>query len=111
MGDELQIELNVRGKASSNLNEQEKVTRFLAIVDRAVHLYIEKNRRYGDSFTKQYKDFGNISACIRLNDKIERLKNLVKVPEDCGDEPIEDTLIDIVNYAIMTLMEIEKSKE
>ena len=92
-------------------SEAEKANNFIHIVEQCLNLYIEKNRRYGESFSKQYADFGNLSAALRLTDKVERLKSLVKNPDDYGDEPITDTLKDIANYAIMTLMEIEKNKK
>lgn len=79
-------------------------------MEKNLNLFVEKNRRYGDSFCKSYENFGNLCAAIRLTDKVERLKSLVLEPDDYGDEPIEDTLTDIANYAIMTLMEITNKK-
>lgn len=70
-------------------------------------IYNMKNSDYGDSFSKLYNEFGILSAVIRLSDKVERLKTLVK--EDnirkVDDESIDDTLKDLAGYAIMTLME------
>lgn len=83
---------------------------FTIITTELFELYQEKNRRYGNSFSKQYYEFGLICSAIRLTDKIERLKSLAKNPQDCGDEPVEDTLKDIANYAIMTLMELREAK-
>ena len=83
---------------------------FKDITKELCELYLEKNRRYGNSFSNQFKEFGVICATIRLNDKMERLKSLTRNPQDCGDEPIEDTLKDMANYAIMTLMELNKDK-
>lgn len=83
---------------------------FYTIYEQLEKLYEEKNRRYGNSFHKQFEEFGLICAVIRLNDKMERLKTLSKNPDDCGDEPIEDTLKDMANYAIMTLMELYNQK-
>ena len=86
----------------------ENIMDFSDIVEELVELYAEKNRRYGNSFSNQFKEFGIICSAIRLNDKMERLKSLVKNPQDCGDEPIEDTLKDMANYAIMTLIELKR---
>jgi hypothetical protein len=44
------------------------------------------------------------SVAIRLNDKVERLKNLVK-GEEPNFESIDDTLMDIAGYAILALAE------
>lgn len=44
--------------------------------------------------------------CIRLEDKLQRVKNLVRNGSAAvNDESIDDTLLDLANYAIMTLIE------
>ena len=44
--------------------------------------------------------------CIRLEDKLQRVKNLVRNGGAAvNDESIDDTLLDLANYAIMTLIE------
>lgn len=68
-------------------------------------LYERKNHDYGDSFARTYREFGLTMACIRLDDKLQRLKTLSKSTAQVGDETIDDTLIDLANYAIMTLIE------
>lgn len=69
-------------------------------------LYERKNHDYGDSFGKSYKEWGLPMVCIRLGDKFERLKAFAKSGElTVNDESIEDTLLDLANYAIMTLVE------
>lgn len=74
--------------------------------------YKQKNRAYGDSFTRTYKSLGIISAVTRISDKFNRLVNLaVNKQVDIGDEPIKDTLLDMANYCIMTYMEICREEE
>lgn len=85
-----------------------KIEKHKEICNRLNSLYEAKNEDYGDSFGKSYKEYGLTVSCIRLEDKLNRLKNLnlskyVKVQ----DESIEDTLMDLANYAIMTLIELE----
>ncbi|HSQ90182.1 nucleotide modification associated domain-containing protein [Romboutsia sp.] len=73
--------------------------------------FIEKNRRYGNSFSEQFSEFGLLSLLIRLTDKYKRFKMLSENPEiDVLDEGIEDTLRDLANYTIMGLVELEKMK-
>ena len=44
--------------------------------------------------------------CIRLEDKLNRLKALTRAGnQQVNDESIDDTLMDLANYAIMTLVE------
>lgn len=73
-------------------------------------LYKKKNADYGSSFAYQYKEYGMTSAVIRLDDKIRRLKQLLK-SEAQVDESKEDTLMDIIGYAALTLMEMRKEKD
>lgn len=74
--------------------------------------YLQKNTAYGSSFSDTYKDLGIMSAMTRISDKFSRAKTLAKdrvTKEVCiGDEPITDTLLDLANYCLMTVMEIEK---
>lgn len=69
-------------------------------------IYEAKNRDYGNSFSKQYREYGITSSAIRLEDKFLRFKNLVKNEALVKDESIEDTLIDLANYAVMTVLEL-----
>lgn len=68
-------------------------------------IYQAKNADYGNSFSEQYKEHGMVSSVIRLDDKMRRLKQLTK-NDALVNESIEDTLLDLANYAIMTVMEL-----
>lgn len=68
-------------------------------------MYEEKNKRYGDSFSKVRKELGDRVILVRLMDKLERLKTLLGKPELENEESVEDTLKDLANYAIMELVE------
>ena len=48
------------------------------ICDSLNDLYKKKNQDYGDSFSKSYKEYGLTMSCIRLEDKLNRLKSLNK---------------------------------
>ena len=45
-----------------------------------------------------------IGLSVRMNDKIQRLLNLVLDRRDPQNESIDDNLIDIANYAVMALL-------
>lgn len=87
------------------------VVHFGAVTSEMQRLYAEKNRRYGNTFSRRFKEYGMLSAVIRLDDKMERLKYLCQVPVDYGDESMRDTLVDLANYAIMTIMELDSLEE
>ena len=56
-------------------------------------IYAQKNHDYGDSFGKGYAEYGMVMAVIRLEDKLNRLKSLIKAEALVKDESINDTLM------------------
>ena len=91
--------------------------------DRAYDLWTRKQNDYGDSNIRLGLDLNSSSSersqnnrlaqlgvVIRMNDKISRLINLYKKDlESAVDESIEDTALDIMNYANM-FMVLKKGK-
>lgn len=78
-------------------------------------LYIDKNTDYGDSFAQVRDEIPN-AILVRLSDKLNRLKSLMNKSEDerkVKDESVNDTLMDIANYALLELVErrYEEDKE
>lgn len=83
-----------------------------AICNELKDLYCRKNADYGDSFHKTFIEEGMAMSRIRLTDKLERFKRLTKSGEqNVKDESIRDTLIDLANYAIMTIVEMERETD
>lgn len=90
------------------MTQQEKYNRHMEICEKLNQIYIDKNTAYGDSFGKTFADLGIMSAITRIYDKFNRIVALAKGAENnVRDEAIEDTLTDLANYAIMTLIELE----
>ena len=85
-----------------------KVAHHRMICDEINELYAKKNHDYGDSFAQSFREEGMAMVRIRLGDKFNRLKALTRGGEQkVADESIRDTLIDLANYAIMTVLEME----
>lgn len=77
------------------------------------NMYKSKNHDYGNSFSETFQKLGMISAVTRISDKCNRLISLCKLPQDeqkVKDESIQDTLLDMANYCILTAMEIRGNK-
>ena len=70
-------------------------------------LYVKKNHDYGDSCHTTFQKYGLTMSAIRLGDKFQRFESLIKQDQQVKDESIRDTLIDMANYAIMTVMELD----
>jgi hypothetical protein len=81
-----------------------------AICDKLNQIYVNKNHDYGDSFGETYRKLGIISAVTRISDKTNRLQTLCLNGRLVEDESIEDTLMDLANYAIMTLIEMKEGR-
>lgn len=89
-----------------------KVAHHRMICDEINELYAKKNHDYGDSFAQSFREEGMAMVRIRLGDKFNRLKALTRGGgQKVADESIRDTLIDLANYAIMTVLEMEGEKE
>ena len=90
--------------------------------DRAYNLWALKQHDYGDSNIRlglnlssssersQNNRLAQLGVVIRMNDKVSRLINLYKKDGVTAiDETIEDTALDIMNYANM-LMVLKSNK-
>lgn len=85
------------------------------VCDELALTLIQKNTDYGNSFQEQFKEYGLDSVCIRLDDKLRRLKTLRTLPPKVATESRKDTLFDgagynILGYLCLVLEEEEKRK-
>ena len=85
---------------------------FKELTEKAADTYRRKNADYGNSFVLVRNKFPN-SVLIRLNDKLNRLEMLMGNAKkaEVKDESIEDTLLDLANYALMELTERAYEKQ
>jgi hypothetical protein len=89
-----------------------KVDKFKKIVDEMLDLYQRKQSDYGDSAGKTFDEWGLVSFLVRMEDKLNRAATLTKKQGKAriADEKIEDTLLDLANYSIMALIELDRAK-
>ena len=89
----------------------DKVLRHEKICEELNALYAKKNHDYGDSFHLSFLEEGMAMPRIRLGDKFNRFKTLSRNnTQEVNDESLRDTLIDLANYAIMTILEMENEE-
>lgn len=86
--------------------EHDRLMLFGEITKQMAQIYEKKNHDYGNSFAKARHEIPNYTLG-KLYDKVSRLISLMGKGEKAkvSDESIEDTLLDLANYAVMELVE------
>ncbi|MDK6257045.1 nucleotide modification associated domain-containing protein, partial [Escherichia coli] len=65
----------------------------------------------GNSFDRSIDQFGLVASAVRLGDKYNRFSQLINANQQVKDESIRDTLIDLANYAVMTILWLDEKGE
>lgn len=87
--------------------------RFRDITEKMRETFLKKNHDYGNSFHETWDEFGDkgiITALMQISHKYHRLMNIGLGTKPLVDESIDDTLLDMANYCILTIMELEKAR-
>lgn len=73
------------------------------IIRRMDDTHARKNSDYGDAAYQGYKELGDAYYIVQLHNKLSRLKSLTiqNRKQQVRDESIDDTLMDMANYAVM----------
>lgn len=86
------------------------VQEFTALTQEMVQTYEAKNADYGNSFDKSLDEFGLVTSLVHMTEKLNRAKQLSR--QDARvDESMRDTLMDLANYAVMTVLWMEAESE
>lgn len=87
---------------------------FSEVAKRVTELHEKKNTDYGDAFGHSYALYETFGpgeglkyAVGRMGDKMTRLQNAAYSGRKLNFESIEDTLMDMASYSIMTLIELK----
>lgn len=94
--------------ALEELEPKDCTPSFTDILKEMQELYEKKNHDYGNSFSETIQEFGFTPAIARINDKLKRVKQMVKGEQMQVDESMRDNLIDMANYCILTIIELDK---
>lgn len=90
---------------------ENELNEYQQIINKLYKIYVDKNHDYGNSFDDTCDEFGLIAPVIRMNDKIKRCKSVLKNNDFKVNESLEDTISDLANYCIMTLMWMKKNSK
>lgn len=83
--------------------------KYRAYTDKLADTLAKKNAAYGDAFGKSIKKYGYVAALVRMSDKWNRLNNLMLDGEGVDNlgESVQDTLLDLAGYCILTIAELD----
>lgn len=85
-----------------------RAARLEEIMKNCLSLYKKKNTDYGNSFAEVYKELGFESGLVQILHKVNRIKGIYnKGKAEVENESIRDSLIDLANYALMTVVEMD----
>lgn len=87
------------------------IERHQDLIEYLHNLYIDKNHDYGNSVHDTYVKYGLTSFLVRIEDKLNRARTLSTKNQRVNDERIEDTLLDLANYAILAVIELRQEQE
>ena len=90
----------------AELNDDEKI--FTMILKNMFNTYVKKHHDYGPSTTETFNKFGPVSYIVRMHDKLSRIETLMNAAALVKDESLQDTLLDLANYCILFVMDLEK---
>ena len=108
--DAIRVNLEVLRENDKTLSNT-SAHQFKDIVKGMIETYVRKNHDYGNSFDKSLDKFGLVASVVRIGDKMNRIESLVQKKAMVQDESIRDTLLDMANYAIMTVMWVDNQKK
>lgn len=111
--DDTMIKPDTDGVVNKEIKPKENMDNLVdhaGICAELTNTYRKKNADYGNSFSRAVEKYGLISALTRISDKFNRLESLILHKEqEVKDESVQDTLLDLANYCIMTVIEIRKN--
>lgn len=80
--------------------------KFKSILKECERLRWKKLNDYGIT----YNAYGYVGLLVKLEDKYGRIKNLYNKQQKRSFESSRDSLVDLVNYAVMAIMELDKNE-
>ena len=93
--------------------------KYMDVINKLKETFLKKNHDYGSSVKKNYDKFeaygkneGLKYVFGRIAEKHDRLENLIygDHANQVTDESVEDTLLDMANYAILAAVSIQEHK-
>lgn len=97
-------------RISEDVTPSPPVSRLVdSFIEKLHHTYVLKNTHYGNSFFSSLESYGLISALTRMGDKFRRMEHLILHAHDGEDtdESLQDTMLDMACYCLMSAVYLE----
>lgn len=107
---EVLAKVAISSSTQKTANEKTDADRFKEITEKMFETFKAKNHDYGSSFSNLFKECGMTYAYGHMAEKLNRVKSLMSDESKVKGESMRDSLLDLANYAILTVMEIDKQK-
>ena len=111
---EQKTEINVEGTgetfATLTTKHHSNEDMYRSLLDKLFETYKAKNSDYGNAFAEMFDELGIDYAYGKLREKINRIKVLRNKANMVENEGLEDALLDMAGYSILTLVELKKRK-
>ncbi len=88
-----------------------KCVAFRDITNDMYDTFKAKNHDYGNSFSELFAECGMTYAYGHMAEKLKRVKSLMSDEAKVKGESMKDSLLDLASYAILTIMELDKTKK
>lgn len=89
-----------------NVQSDEEI--YGSLLDKLFTTYKAKNHDYSNAFSEMFDEMGIDYAYGKLREKMNRIKVLRKQTNMVENDGLEDALLDMAGYAILTLVELKK---
>lgn len=89
-----------------NVQNDEEI--YGSLLDKLFSMYKSNITDYGSEFAEMFDELGIDYAYGKLREKMNRIKVLRNQPNMVENEGLEDALLDMAGYAILTLVELKK---
>ncbi len=104
---DIQTKLQKLFNGAERLFDERDMHLFLDFLEKqldAARIFMYKHADYGPG---NIADFGEAGVIVRMNDKMNRIKNLIGKDGDAQNESLADSLLDMANYAIIGILVLE----
>lgn len=98
-------------KENNNLNSSKDSLPkdFISIAKKQIETYLAKNADYGSATQKLFNEYGIDYYLIMIEQKLLRIKSVLN-NNKANNESIEDSFLDLANYAILAVESLRNQK-